>query len=122
MGKVELRHVCFLLGGRWTKHLPKVGAPRGQPHKVWHAVAREFARAVEKVLRELGHDKGLNPKNEASATAVICASALTWAYGAKIGPAAVSNAMRSRNRKAKAKASLEFDAMHPGLRGRIKVD
>ena len=46
----DVRRVCVLLGGRWTKHVPadSDAAPRGQPPKAWHAIAREFAGAVER--------------------------------------------------------------------------
>jgi hypothetical protein len=97
----DLRHILFQIGvlvGAEAKAKP----PRGQPPKVWHQVAREFARDTETAIRTLNRKdvkKESNPIAADSATAAICSAALSWAYGKKITPEAFVTAMRTRDRK-----------------------
>jgi hypothetical protein len=65
------------------------------------------------LLRALGYEyKDTNPKAASSATAFICAEALSWAYQKEITSEGFASALRDRDRrKNKPKSGFEFDAI-----------
>jgi hypothetical protein len=118
----DLRDILSRIGALVPTDQKQVGiVKRGQPRKIWHAVAREFAPLVVQVLRDLGYENAdLDPRASASATAQICAEAMAWAYKDEITSDAFADALRKRDRSRKGKAvaldpSKTFDERFPDV-------
>ena len=108
----DLRSILFQIGALTAARNTSAfkPRPRGQPRKVWHGVARAFADLVVAALQEIGCEKkGTNPKEAASATAVICAEALSWAYAEEITAEAFVSALRPRYRSKKSESQFSGD-------------
>ena len=89
---------------------------RGQPPKVWHDAARQFAPLVIDILHGLGYGKNdTTTRSDASATAHICAEALSWAYSEKITSGTFVTAMRDRDRSKNrpSLAEMTYDQIFP---------
>jgi hypothetical protein len=68
----------------------------------WHVTGRRVAALIIYVEREMGL-RALSATNESSATAVIGAKAINWAFGLEIEPSGFAVAMKTRDRKKSAK-------------------
>jgi hypothetical protein len=83
-----------------------VEASKGRRATSWHAVARQIAPLIERVMKKVGYKRSLSGKKPDSVTARVGAAVLSWAFGitdtpSEITPEAFAAAMRQRSRSSK---------------------
>jgi hypothetical protein len=95
-----LRKATFVADSR------KSSMKRGQPPLLWKDVGIWFAKSVSSVLREAGYKGRLGIADPKSAPVNIAAAAMRWAYGRRLSPSGFAAAMRQRDQRKKASASV----------------